>query len=308
MRLCARERHEARIEALDLDVAFERGEEIRTEISCKFTAQRSSASTRDAGLELVGWYTDRDGLFALSLAAPDGAGCSLTAPVDPRAAPGVARGAARGRVRLPRAAGARRRRARPYVVANMVTTADGAGGARRPHQGALERRRPRALPRLREQVDAVMVGPRDDRIESYGPLVRDPERRERRRAARAGAGAARRTASRSLELPVDAPLFADPESPIVVLTNSDRRGAPRSPASSSSARQARRSTCRSAMATLRERHGVRALLLEGGPTLLAAMIEARLVDELFLSLAPRAGGRGRASRPSSRDPSAIRSA
>ena len=34
------------------------------------------------------------------------------------------------------------------------------------------------------------------------------------------------TASRSLELPVDAPLFQDPESRIVVLTNSDREPPP----------------------------------------------------------------------------------
>jgi riboflavin biosynthesis pyrimidine reductase len=39
------------------------------------------------------------------------------------------------------------------------------------------------------------------------------------------------------------------------------------------------------MAGLRER-GVRAVLLEGGPTLLAAMMEQRLVDELFLTVAP----------------------
>jgi riboflavin biosynthesis pyrimidine reductase len=44
------------------------------------------------------------------------------------------------------------------------------------------------------------------------------------------------------------------------------------------------------MATLRERHGVQALLLEGGPTLLALMVEARLVDELFLSVAPVLAG------------------
>ena len=37
MRLRAREAHTARIRALEMDVEFERGEEIRTEISCKFT-------------------------------------------------------------------------------------------------------------------------------------------------------------------------------------------------------------------------------------------------------------------------------
>jgi riboflavin biosynthesis pyrimidine reductase len=43
---------------------------------------------------------------------------------------------------------------------------------------------------------------------------------------------------------------------------------------------------------LRERYGVRTLLLEGGPTVLAAMLEAGAVDELFLSLAPLIAGGG----------------
>ena len=43
---------------------------------------------------------------------------------------------------------------------------------------------------------------------------------------------------------------------------------------------------------LRERHGVRTLLLEGGPTLLAAMLEVGLVDELFLTIAPLLVGGG----------------
>jgi riboflavin biosynthesis pyrimidine reductase len=50
------------------------------------------------------------------------------------------------------------------------------------------------------------------------------------------------------------------------------------------------------MLLLRERYGVRSLLLEGGPTLLSAMLEAGLVDELFLTVAPVLTGGG--SEPS----------
>src|SRR4051794_12522337 len=74
MRLRARMDHSARIEALDMDVRFERGEHIRTEISCKFTRAALAAEYEAAGLRMAGWHTDPDGLFALSLAAPDGAG------------------------------------------------------------------------------------------------------------------------------------------------------------------------------------------------------------------------------------------
>ena len=71
-----------------------------------------------------------------------------------------------------------------------------------------------------------MVGPATIAIERYGPLARRPEVRERRRAARAAGVPLAVTASRSLELPVDAPLFQDPDSRIVVLTNRDREPPP----------------------------------------------------------------------------------
>jgi L-histidine Nalpha-methyltransferase len=56
------------IRALDMQVHFARNEEMRTEISTKFTRERLEASYADAGLELVEWWTDPDELYALSLA------------------------------------------------------------------------------------------------------------------------------------------------------------------------------------------------------------------------------------------------
>jgi L-histidine Nalpha-methyltransferase len=55
---------------LDMRTHFARNEEMRTEISTKFTRERLEASYADAGLELVEWWTDPDELFALSLAKP----------------------------------------------------------------------------------------------------------------------------------------------------------------------------------------------------------------------------------------------
>jgi L-histidine N-alpha-methyltransferase len=54
---------------LGLRVEFAAGEELRTEISAKFTRTRLEADFEASGLQLDRWYTDRDGLFALSLAA-----------------------------------------------------------------------------------------------------------------------------------------------------------------------------------------------------------------------------------------------
>jgi L-histidine N-alpha-methyltransferase len=67
MRLRARSACEVRVAALDLDVRFEAGEELRTEISAKFTPERVEGDYAAAGLALAGWYPDRDGLFAVSL-------------------------------------------------------------------------------------------------------------------------------------------------------------------------------------------------------------------------------------------------
>jgi len=63
---------EVRIDGLDLDVAFAAGEEMRTEISTKFTRERLESVYAGADLELRGWFTDEAGDYALSLAAPAG--------------------------------------------------------------------------------------------------------------------------------------------------------------------------------------------------------------------------------------------
>jgi L-histidine N-alpha-methyltransferase len=56
------------ISALGLHVAFDRGEEIRTEISTKFAREGLTGIYAESGLEIAGWWTDPEGLFALSLA------------------------------------------------------------------------------------------------------------------------------------------------------------------------------------------------------------------------------------------------
>ena len=68
MRLRAREACTVEIEQVDLTIEFAAGEELRTEISAKFTRERVEADFAAAGLALERWYTDEDNLFALSLA------------------------------------------------------------------------------------------------------------------------------------------------------------------------------------------------------------------------------------------------
>jgi L-histidine Nalpha-methyltransferase len=70
MRLRARQRQTVHFPNLDLTVHFAQREELRTEISAKFTLPRVQGDLAAAGLELVEWLTDEDQLFALSLARP----------------------------------------------------------------------------------------------------------------------------------------------------------------------------------------------------------------------------------------------
>jgi len=72
MRLRATRRMDVRIAALDLDLAFAAREEMRTEISAKFTPERLAGDLAAAGLRPVEVMTDPDGLFALSLSERTG--------------------------------------------------------------------------------------------------------------------------------------------------------------------------------------------------------------------------------------------
>jgi L-histidine N-alpha-methyltransferase len=56
------------VRKLDMRFHFARNEEMRTEISTKFTRERLERTYADAGLELLEWWTDPDELYGLSLA------------------------------------------------------------------------------------------------------------------------------------------------------------------------------------------------------------------------------------------------
>jgi L-histidine N-alpha-methyltransferase len=60
------------IASLGMSVAFDRGEEMRTEISTKFAREGLGGIYAEAGLEMVEWWTDPEDLFALSLAKCSG--------------------------------------------------------------------------------------------------------------------------------------------------------------------------------------------------------------------------------------------
>jgi riboflavin-specific deaminase-like protein len=181
---------------------------------------------------------------------------------------------------------------RPYLVLNMISTADGKAtieGRTR----ALGSEADRALfHHLRTQADAVMVGAGTLRIERYGRMVRLPELREKREREGLAPDPVAVVVSGRLLLPADIPLLADPDSRVVVVTAAD--GEIEGSAAEVDYLRTPGEPLELAphLRALRSDHGVRSILCEGGPTLNWTLLREGLVDELFLTVAPKlAGGR-----------------
>lgn len=69
MWLRTEDRQQVRVGALDLTVDFDAGEEMLTEVSCKFRPDAVRAELAGAGLRRIRWWADDAGDFGLSLAA-----------------------------------------------------------------------------------------------------------------------------------------------------------------------------------------------------------------------------------------------
>ncbi len=70
MRLKSVRDQRIQIGALDLSVSFAENEQMRTEISTKFTRDRLTAEFAAVGLAMVRWWSDPADDFALSLCVP----------------------------------------------------------------------------------------------------------------------------------------------------------------------------------------------------------------------------------------------
>jgi len=175
---------------------------------------------------------------------------------------------------------------RPYLVLNMIVTADGAAavaGRTGPLDGPADRA---VFHGLRTQVDAVMVGATTVAVERYGRLVREPRRRERRQAAGLAPDPLACVVSGHLSLPADVPLLQDPDSRVLVLTRLEGDVGPVAAELEYLREPPGGSELAPFLGRLRSDHGVRSVLCEGGPKVNSALLAEGLVDELFLTVAP----------------------
>jgi riboflavin biosynthesis pyrimidine reductase len=178
---------------------------------------------------------------------------------------------------------------RPHVIGSLISsvngraTLEGRTAPLGPSGGGADREFFRGL---RGTCEAIMVGTGTLREERYGR----PGRRRLLREFRAARGLAEEpkviVVSRSLDLPVDIPLFRDPQTEVLLFTTSTATvpspGAQISVTRIDPADMSMAAVLRSA----RERYGIRSIVCEGGPTLYGALLTEDLVDELFLTIAP----------------------
>jgi riboflavin biosynthesis pyrimidine reductase len=211
---------------------------------------------------------------------------------------------------------------RPRVLLNMASTADGRAtlGGR---SGPIGNRADKELfLALRTAVDAVLFGAGTARAERYRRLVKDESQRRLRLERGLAAEPLACIVSAGLALsPESVPLLGEPDTRVVILTPSatgvlpagDLRGAAAPdaqatphehatapeqgpPAGQAAPVEYVRTACegqldlRAALAELHARWGVQTVMCEGGPHLNGALLAAGLVDELFLTLAPKLGG------------------
>lgn len=181
---------------------------------------------------------------------------------------------------------------RPFVSVNFATTLDG--------RAAIDGRSGKIgsdtdtemLQRLRTRFDAVMVGAGTVRAERYGRIVSDPDLRADRERIGLSEDPLAVIVSGRLDLPWEAPVFTDGGGRVVIFTGSEA-DPPETATPVRVVRHDGRVDVAEALRHLRRDQGIRAILCEGGPGLHAELEAAGLVDELFLTIAPKlSGGEG----------------
>src|ERR671936_31989 len=167
---------------------------------------------------------------------------------------------------------------RPYLALNMVSTLDGKATIDWRTKGISSDLDRELFHHLRTQADAVMVGAGTARTERYGRIVKSDELRAKREREGLVADPLAVVVSARLDLPADLPLLQQEGEKVVIATGAD------------AVLQGTRANIEYLrtgddlpvlLARLREEHGVRSIICEGGPTLNSHLFAAALVDELF---------------------------
>jgi riboflavin-specific deaminase-like protein len=177
---------------------------------------------------------------------------------------------------------------RPFVAINFAATVDGRAtiaGVSGPIGSAADTA---MLAGLRLRFDAVMIGAGTMRAERYGRLVKKQETRDDRERLGLPPDPLMVIVSGRLDLPWDAPLFSD-GGRVLIFTASEAEP-PDTATSLEVVRHDKFVNLVEALRHLRSERGIRALLCEGGPGLHGELEGGGMVDDLFLTIAPKLVG------------------
>lgn len=189
----------------------------------------------------------------------------------------------------------RRRDGRPWVLSNMVTSLDGAIAVDGVSGGLGGDGDRRLFSAIRAQADVVLVGAATVRAENYHPAAASEASRRRRRAN--GVAEIQRIAivTRSLDLDLEADLFATPTSRPIVVTVAAADPARRARVEhvadviEAGAETVELTVALAALGDV----GARVVLAEGGPRLNGQLFAGDLLDEVNLTVSPHlVGGDG----------------
>jgi riboflavin biosynthesis pyrimidine reductase len=161
---------------------------------------------------------------------------------------------------------------RPLVGMNFVATVDGRATIDGRSGPIGSKTDTEMLVGLRSRFEAVMIGAGTMRVERYGPM--EP---------------LLVLVSGRLDLPWDAPVFGEAGEEVVIFTASEAEP-PETAARVEVVRHEGAVNLPEALRHLRRERGIRALLSEGGAHLHAQMQADGLVDDLFLTIAPKLSG------------------
>lgn len=180
---------------------------------------------------------------------------------------------------------------RPWVMVNMITSADGATAIHGSSEAFDNPADKIVFSAIRGCADWVLVAAETVRAERYRLPEPRPDVRETRKSLRLSAGLRLAVASSSLNLPLDLPMFTDrqPDGGLpVIFAGSDVFAETLSEFAGSAEVIVSDSRIFEPAEMLAElkRRGARVVLCEGGPSFNAQFVDADLLDELCLSTAP----------------------
>lgn len=172
----------------------------------------------------------------------------------------------------------------PWVMANFVSTIDGATVVDGGSTAINDEDDMRMFGAIRAVADFILVGAGTLRAENYGPTTLDARRREARRKAGLEETPHLVVVTRSLDLDPEDRVFSDPDHRVTVLT--DETAPDDRFAALAEVADVVRLKATGAKDIIHYMRLARVVLCEGGATLMGQLVAARLIDEMALTVAP----------------------